>query len=172
MENKNLRVKFSQGEVVIELEGDSATVLSELRSIKKDGVGRLVEFFAHSSSPPKLPSGVKLTGKASQLSAVVHQDIKGFPSLNDIVLKDLPKSEPEWIAVYSYFSSNAGKKTFTRDELWEQYKSSGRVTENRNANLSNNIKQTVKSGWLSKISNDTFSLLPDGVSKECPSTPW
>ena len=45
MDDKNLRVKFSQGDVVTELEGDSSTVLSEFRSIKKEGVGKLVEFF-------------------------------------------------------------------------------------------------------------------------------
>lgn len=43
--------------------------------------------------------------------------------------------------------------------------SSERASENRNANLSNNIKQAVKKGWLSSVSNDTFSLLPDGVSE-------
>lgn len=165
MDSKNLRVKFSQGEIVIELEGDSSIVLSELRSIKKDGVGRLVEFFGHPLPETAAASGAHPTDKGPQPPVTVHKDIKGFPPLKDIVLKDLPKSEPEWITVYSYFASTAGKKVFTRDELWKQYKSSGRDTESRSANLSNNIKQAVKKGWLSSISKDSFSLLPDGVLK-------
>lgn len=165
MDNKSLRVKFSKGETVIELEGDSSTVLSEIRSIKKDGVGRLVEFFGHPSLQTPPPSVSHANGKDSQPTIMIHKDIKGFPPLKDIVLKCLPKSEPEWIAIYSYFASNAGKKEFTRDDLWEQYKSSGRDTDNRRANLSNNIKQAVNKNWLSNISNDSFSLLPDGISR-------
>ncbi len=163
MDSKNLRVKFSQGDIVVELEGESSTVLSEFRSIKKDGVGKLVEFFGHPVQQQIPSGGTQTAGKDVQPLVAVHKDIKGFPPLKDIVLKDLPKSEPEWIAVYAYFASNAAKRTFTRDELWEQYKSSGRASESRSANLSNNIKQAVKKGWLSSVSDDAFSLLPDGV---------
>ncbi len=165
MDDKNLRVKFSQGDVVIELEGDSSTVLSELRSIKKEGVGKLVEFFGQ---VPTLRSPIQTAipaPKDSQPPRTVHKDIKGFSPLKDIVLKGLPKSEAEWITVYGYFASNGGKKEFTRDELSEQYKDSRRATKSRGHNLTNSIKQATIKGWLSSISQDTFSLLPDGVQK-------
>lgn len=164
MEKGNLRVKFSHGEIMIELKGDSTTVLNELRSLKKDGTGKLMEFFRMVSTLPSAGIQSPQVGTATTLKAH-HLDIKGFPPLNDIVLKNLPKSESEWIAIYGYFASNMGKKTFTRDELWGQYKTSGRDTKGRNNNLTNNIKQAVSNGWLSNITEDTFSFLEDGIIK-------
>lgn len=165
MEKNNLRVKFSHGDITVELEGESSTVLTELRSLKKDGTGRIVEFFGMTSVQPTTVVQPSQTGKTTTPVALPHVDVKGFPPLKDIVLKDLPKSEPEWICIYGYFASNGGKKIFTREELWGQCKTSERANENRNANLSNNIKQAVMKGWLSNVSEDTFSLLANGVTK-------
>ncbi len=164
METSNIRVKFSHGDIMIELEGDASTVLSELRSLKKDGTGKLLEFFgilpAHSSTTIQPHHDGKVTHPPAQ-----HIDLKNFPPLNDIVLRNLPKSEAEWIAIYGYFASNGGKKTFTRDELWNQYKTSQRNTKGRRDNLTNNIKQAVSKSWISNISEDTFSLLDEGIAK-------
>lgn len=165
MEKANLRVKFSHGEITIELEGDSSTVLTELRSLKKDGTGRLLEFFGGASVQSVAVIQPLQSGKVTPPAPLHHVDVKGFPPLNDIVLKDLPKSESEWIVVYSYFASNGAKKTFTRDELWGQYKTSGRDTTGRSNNLTNNIKRAVSKNWLSNITEDTFSLLGDGIAK-------
>ena len=64
MGSSNLRIKFSHGDMVIELEGESSTVLSELRSLKKEGVGKLVEFFGVAVEHPPTQDSGQPRGKA------------------------------------------------------------------------------------------------------------
>lgn len=161
MDKKQIKVRISRGDIVIELEGDSSTVISELRALKKEGVGKLDEFFSGVS----LQQDVFSQDQSGSEQKPPKIDIKGFLPLKDIVLKDLPKSEPEWIVVYSYFASNGGKKQFTRKDLWQQYKGSKRDTKSRRDNLTNNITQAVRGGWISAIATNTFSLLQDGIVK-------
>lgn len=165
MNNKQIRVRISHGEIVIELEGDSSTVISELRALKKEGIGKLSEFFGARISQLDAVSQVKPTKKPKPGQEPLDVGFKNLPSLSDIVLKALSKNEPEWIVIYSYFVSKVGQKTFTRAELWEQYKISGRVTKGRSSNLSNNIRRAVQKGWLSTTTKNTYTLLPDGINK-------
>lgn len=157
MATKQIKVKISSGNTVIELEGDTTTVLAEFKSLKKNGVGKLSKI-STGTAPATSAEG---TGQEQLLPA----QTKKLPPLHDIVLKALPKSEPEWILIYSCFASKEGAVVFSRKDLLSLYKSSKRMTENRRANLSNNLKQAVTKGWLSNIANDQYSLLPDGKIK-------
>ena len=81
-----------------------------------------------------------------------------YPVMKDIVIRDLPKTEREWILIYALYSSDFGKSVITRDDLMNKYGESNRKTDSRFANLSNNIKNMVKAGQL-KFINDNEILL-------------
>ncbi len=165
MANKQIRIKFVQGDVSVELDGDSSIVMSELKNLKKNGIGKLTYFFdgdvlRKDDIPPFEESGKSKVKKEGQVIK-----LKDFPSLGDIVLKDLPKSEPEWIVIYSNFASNGAKKTFSRDDLLSLYTTSGRLTTSRRNNLSNSIRQVVTKNWISQTGKETFTLLSTGIEK-------
>ncbi len=165
MANKQIRIKFVQGNVSVELEGDSSIVMSELKNLKKNGIGKLTYFFVGDVSRKDDITPFKDSGKSKVKKEDQGIKLKDFPSLGDIVLKDLPKSEPEWIVMYSNFASNGATKTFSRDDLLSLYTTSGRLTTSRRNNLSNSIKQAVTKNWISQTGEETFTLLPTGIEK-------
>ncbi len=96
------------------------------------------------------------------------QDSTAFPVMKDIVIRDLAKTEREWILIYALYSSDYGKKTLTREDLINRYSESNRRTDSRIANLSNNLKTLIKSGQLKYINDDEMLLTSQGqeIAKE------
>lgn len=87
---------------------------------------------------------------------------KEYPIMKDIVIRDLAKTEREWILIYSLYSSDFGKNVFTRDELLNKYTESNRRTDSRIKNLTNNIRNMVKSDQLKFINDDEMLLTSKG----------
>lgn len=85
-----------------------------------------------------------------------------YPTLRAVGMKKLAGSEPEWVIVYSFYASNFGKDTFTRQQIVEKYKESGRTCDS--TRLSQNLTRTVQSGYLNPLT-DKFSILDLGIKK-------
>lgn len=85
-----------------------------------------------------------------------------YPSLRDLVIKDYPKNESEWILVYGFYSSNYGNDTFTRDDLISNYDSTNRKTTQRIKNLSQSIKTGIKKDWYKSLNEKEYILLESG----------
>lgn len=90
-------------------------------------------------------------------------ELKDYPIMKDIVIRDLAKTEREWILIYALYSSDFGKNVLTRDDIWNKYEESNRVTHSRRTNLTNNIKNMIKSGQLKFINDDEMLLTESGV---------
>jgi hypothetical protein len=118
-----------------------------------------------SSKPPSKKRSTASRKKVTPKETVGPTPIenKEYPILKEIVLRDLPKTEREWILVYGLYSSDNGTKMFTRDDLMRLYDESGRRTQSRIANLSNNMKSLVKSGQLKYINDDDLMLSDSGA---------
>jgi hypothetical protein len=85
-----------------------------------------------------------------------------YPVMKDILIRDLPKTEREWLLIYSLYTSEFGKNVITRDDLIIKYSESNRKTESRLKNLSNNIKNMVKAGQLKFINDNEMLLTSSG----------
>ena len=85
-----------------------------------------------------------------------------YPVMKDIVIRDLAKTEREWMLIYALYSSEFGKKTFTRDDLISKYQDSDRKTDSRMANLSNNIRNLIKANYFKYINDDEMLLTTQG----------
>lgn len=107
---------------------------------------------------------VKATEKdESKTTEITHPELKKYPIMKDIVIRDLAKTEREWILIYALYSSDFGKNVITREDIWNRYKESNRITDSRRRNLSNNIKNMVKSGQLKFINDEEMLLTDSGV---------
>ena len=89
--------------------------------------------------------------------------LKSVPSLKDIVIRDLAKTEREWILVYAFLSSNSGQDHFTREDILEMYDKSNRRKTSRIANLSNNLKYLIKSDQLKYLNDNDLLLTSEGI---------
>lgn len=164
-----LKLKVCIGAANIELEGEGNLVHTIFLELREKGLGKLSE---HSVVQPiaELPKENGLAASTQEEmdkddASVQPKDLSNIPSLDTIVIKNLPKTEAEWILIYAFFVSEQGTKAFTEDNLREIYHSSGRWNESRRKNFSANVKKTVMEDWLSSINDSTYSLLEAGASK-------
>jgi hypothetical protein len=83
-----------------------------------------------------------------------------YPAMRDNVIKNVAKSEKEWILIFGFYAGDFGKKEFTRDQIMDAYVETKCKTKSRQMNASNNIGNLVKQGFL-RFLNDEEMLLTD-----------
>jgi hypothetical protein len=89
-----------------------------------------------------------------------HED---YPTLKQLLIKNYPKNETEWILCYAFFASEYGEDTFRKEDITVRYKENGRYTASTNANLSNNINSCIKKDWIKDVNKDEFILKQEGI---------
>lgn len=93
-----------------------------------------------------------------------HVDVSNsdYPSLRDLVIKDYPKNEAEWVLVYGFYSSDFGNDTFTRDDILSKYDETNRKTDTRRKNMTQSISTGVKKDWYKSLNDKEYILLEEG----------
>lgn len=161
-EKKNLRMKFKLHGLEFELEGNEETVKEEFQNFKSFITGDLlpnVNITQPQIIQPQNPTN-QITGIPTEATTI---DMDDYPALKEVVMKDLPNSETDWILVYAFYSTDYGQKTFTLQDIKDGYESTKRSNTSRLNNLSNNLKSLAKKGYI-KVHNDTDYLLKqDGI---------
>jgi hypothetical protein len=99
-----------------------------------------------------------------EYTETVQQGNNDYPTLKDLLIKNYPKTETEWILCYSFYSSSFGNDTFTKDDILEKYKDNNRYSKSNAANLSNNLKTCVKKDWIKSVNDDDFIMKDEGKS--------
>ena len=160
----NLRIKLKYKSFEIELEGEEETVQAEFKDIKQNGLGNVVNGVDMSETNyiiETIPKQLEQTSNSNgdPIKIVTPTNL---PSLKDVIMKQLPSSETEWILVYAYYASESGTKTFTPKNILESYESSKRKTASRHANLSKNIKSIFGKGYFSALNDEEYILTDDG----------
>lgn len=119
-------------------------------------------------------SGVYHVSQTQQLSKVqtvdghqvthfVDVETVDYPTLKQLLIKNYPKNETEWILCYAFFASKYGNETFRKEDVVEGYRDSNRYTSINNKNLTNNLNSCIKKDWIKDINKDEFILKPDGI---------
>lgn len=158
----NLRIKLKYKSFEIELEGDKDTVQSEFKDIKENGLGNIVMGVDMSETTYLVEQPENgLPKQIAQAESIDFTD-SNIPSLKDILMKQLPSSEREWILVYAYYGTEFGIKPFTGKTILEAYESTKRKTASRHANMSQNIKALFNKGYFSALNDEEFILTTDG----------
>ena len=94
----------------------------------------------------------------------VESEEDDYPTLKDLMIKDYPKTESEWVLCYSYYSSNFGSDTFKREDIIEKYKENNRFSASAKANLGNNINACVKKDWIKSVNDTDFVMKDEGTT--------
>ena len=154
-----LKMKLKLHGLEFEIEGNEATVKEEFANFKSFVTNELlskVNIVAQNITTINPTTTAKqINSSAIEIPAI---DLNEFPAMKEIVKRDLPKSEPEWVLVYCVYASNFGEEPFTESDIKNQYEQSGRKNANRIANFSNNIKRLLNSLYI-KVLNDTEYIL-------------
>jgi len=87
-----------------------------------------------------------------------------YPTLNDLLIKNYPKSEAEWILVFSYYASNYGSAKFTKEDIKAKYNKIERLTPNNSKNFATNLKNCIKKDWIKSVNETEFIMIENGNS--------
>lgn len=87
-----------------------------------------------------------------------------YPTLKDLLIKNYPKTEIEWILCYAFYSSKLGTDTFKKEDIIEKYKENNRYSTSTGANLSNNINRCIAKDWFKSINNSDFVMKTEGIT--------
>lgn len=126
---------------------------------------KLSSGYANYQSKPAIAGTAQIipnNGTATVADVTSRVSNSHYPSLKDIVIKNLPKSEVEWILVYSFYSSEFGAKEFTKEDLLSVYEQSKRLTENARKNFNHNLKSAVKKDWIMSTNETDYIMLEAG----------
>ncbi|MDT0651560.1 hypothetical protein [Autumnicola edwardsiae] len=160
----NLRIKLKYKSFEIELEGDQETVKNEFHDIKQNGLGNIVNGVDMSENYYIEANEEKDTKKLPSVETVDFEEKDALPALREIVLKQLPSSETEWILIYAFYSTSYATKSFNLNDIISMYESTKRLTASHRSNLSNNIKSLFRKGYLAAQNEDDYLVSEDGVN--------
>jgi hypothetical protein len=158
-----LKMRFKLHELEFEIEGQQDTVKEEFKNFNENILTQLLSKINITQLPntekPGIPEEKKPIeiGEGRSIDTKVEAD---FPTLKDVKMRDLPKSEPEWLLIYAFYASNFGKKEFTRAMLTKMYDDTDRKTDTRIGNIYKNMKGLI-SGLYLKSTNDTDYIILD-----------
>jgi hypothetical protein len=167
-EEKKLKMKFKLHQLEFEVEGDQETVKEQFENFKSFITGDLLPVI--NIEKPKQTELPELTAEefpkqVTQAEDISHSEIIDIPTLKDIKLRDMAKTEKDWMIVYSFLAADGGNKTFTRADIVELYKESGRYSDKIANGLSQYFKTLTKDGIIKATSDTEFIILDDGKSK-------
>jgi len=106
---------------------------------------------------------IEHTSEETSYEEVAGSSLKDYPSIRDVVIKDYPKTESEWVLIYGFYSSEFGEDSFTRDDIYGLYEKSNRKTTQRRKNLSLNINSGVKKDWYKSLNENEYIMLDEGI---------
>jgi len=156
---ETLKVKFKLNGLEFELEGNENTVKEELGIFKEFVMNSLINKLTNPNST-QAPRFIGVNGEEAS-----DDESYNFPALKEIVMLDLPKSEVEWICVYSFYGSSFGKNPFKDSDIKELYDTSKRKSDSRMANFSGNFGKVLTNGWIKVLNNDEFIITKKGFHR-------
>ncbi|EHQ29816.1 hypothetical protein Mucpa_5748 [Mucilaginibacter paludis DSM 18603] len=165
-------MKFKLHALEFEVEGNQDVVKEEFKNFNENILSHIISTVNITANAPTMsPKGVSSVSRGlielddttnAYSETVGNQD---YPILKDVKLRDLPKSETEWLLTYAFYGSGFGSKEFTKENLIQLYEETDRKDANRTANLSNNIKSLVTSQYIKSTNATNFIILEKGKNK-------
>ena len=161
----DFKFKVTIGTANIELEGESELVSKFFQELRENGLGKLAEFNSPSIKPESCNNNpVSDIPFVQTISDDVNENISNdnYPTLNDIVLSNKIKKEPNWILIYVLYATDFGTKAAAKKEISSMYKKTNRYTSARSKNFAANIKKLVTDKLISAINDNDFIITDKG----------
>ena len=151
-------MKFKLNGLEFEIEGKEETVKSEFSQFKEFVAAQLLNKLSVINQQPLNTLQGKTAKQLEEIADVQTITDPEIPALKEVVKRDLPKTESDWILIYAFYSSEYGEKNFTEKDIRNQYASTGRNSSTRLGNITNNIKSLLNKEYI-KVHNDTEYFL-------------
>jgi hypothetical protein len=155
----NLKMKFKLHGLEFEIEGNETTVREEFANFKSFITADLLSK-VNIIAPTVTTISANPIKQIEQIQEIEAIEMTDFPAMKEVVKKDLPKTETDWILIYAFYSSKFGEEVFSDKDIKTYYETTGRKNVSRTNNLSNNITSLLKQDYI-KVHNDTEYLIKE-----------
>lgn len=161
-----LKVRISYNGFDMELDGDEASVKELFNATKEDILAILRKPTIVSPSTTTNESIInRIDNERNELNTLQEREDKEYPSLFDLVKRNIPEGESEWVLVYCFYASSFGEKYFTRNDILDLYEKSNRSTPSRKSNLSNSLQTLFNNHFVSLINEQDMTLTECGIER-------
>jgi hypothetical protein len=92
-----------------------------------------------------------------------YEEVYDYPTLHDLLIKNYPKSEAEWMLCFGFYSSEFGTKTFSKDDVRERYREIDRYSKSNRNNFNNNLATCIRRDWFKSVNADKLILKEAGI---------
>jgi hypothetical protein len=160
---ENLKMKFKLHGLEFEIEGNETTVKAEFANFKAfitEDLLTKINIIAPQVTTISQPTPIRQIGQIQEATTI---DITDFPVLMEIVKKDLPKTESEWILIYGFYASNFGDNPFSIKHIKEKYEECGRKDIKYFKNIDNNVKTLLKKGYFKMHTSSEYIIKEQGI---------
>ena len=158
----NLKLGLTIGELSLQLEGDGELVQTMLNELRENGLGELSKIPEARISAANAQSYISTQNNTELCNNIADSN---YPSLKEVALKCLQKSEPEWILLYAFYASDFGTRSVSRTEIKEMYNVTNRMTTSRSNNFFNSLTSVVSNNYLSALNDDEYAVRQEGQIK-------
>jgi len=168
----DFKLKINVGFANIELEGDGELVNKIFDDLKNNGLGELSKCFNNASPIINNSPIALLHDNLNNQETINSQEIANYdensnqpqeyPTINNAIIKDLAKSEPEWVLLYCFYLSKFGEQLISKQSIKDIYEETGRKTTQRLKNFTNNLTSLVRNDCLTIHNTDEYILTPLG----------
>lgn len=159
-------MKFKLHNLEFEIEGNEAVVKEQFENFKSFVTGELLsKINVQNSQTTILPAPqtqMQITQRTED--AVVLPNGK-YPDITNVVRKNLPSKEWEWVLVYAFYGSEYGQKDITREVIKSLYASTKRDAKQNLNNLTLNINAVHEKGYINFLNEQDFQLLETGIEE-------
>jgi len=163
-ENNILKMKFKLNQMEFELEGNQDIVTKQFENFKSFITVDLLPRINNTVYNEEAVNVVNNQDQLIESKSITALDELSIPTLKEIAMKNLPKTETDWLLLYCYFASNCGKDTFSKENIKNLYEQTNRKNSSRAANLSNNIKSLVLKDYIGIYNDDKFLMKETGLN--------
>ena len=112
----------------------------------------------------KEPKTSRKRASKKEEQAPVEVNLSKMPTLEEVCGSNRPGPEREWILTYVLYASEFGKKTITRDDIVLKYEETHRKDQSKINNLTNNISNAIKKGWIENPEDKKLYITPIGIT--------
>lgn len=125
---------------------DNAKVRVMKYLIERFGIGfpKQQDFIQQSDGNISEPKQINGRSQSNEDEYIEVEKDASYPTLKDLMIKNYPKSEAEWILCYAFYCSAFGTDTFSKEDMIEKYRLHNRFTENNQKNFASNLNACIK----------------------------
>lgn len=159
-------MRFKLHNLEFEIEGKEAVVKEQFENFKIFVTGELLsKVNIQNPQTTILPHKQKQSQILPPTEDAIIMSNGQHPDITNVVRKNLPSKEWEWVLIYAFYASNYGKTDITRDGIKEMYKNTNRNKKQNILNLTQNLNAIHQKGYINFLNDEDFQLLEAGVTE-------